>query len=60
MLTCWEVLAEAGDPRAADALTAALAYLDDFAARIDEPDLRAGFLHNVEAHATLAAARPKT
>ncbi|MGH9116664.1 MAG: hypothetical protein ACRD0A_01925 [Acidimicrobiales bacterium] len=57
LLTCWQILAEAGDLRAADALAAGPAYLDDFAGRIDEPDLRSGFLHDVAAHAALAAAR---
>ena len=34
-------------PRAAQALSTALAYLDDFAARIDDPKLRDGFLNQV-------------
>ena len=58
LLACWEILAEARDPRASHALQAGLDYLDDFAARIDDPELRTGFLSNIPAHATLAAARP--
>ncbi len=38
------------DPRATDVLRAAGAYLDDVAARIDEDDLREGFLRDVAAN----------
>jgi class 3 adenylate cyclase/tetratricopeptide (TPR) repeat protein len=57
VLTTWQVLAAAGDRRAADALTGALDYVDDFAGRIDDPELREGFLHDVSAHAVLGRAR---
>lgn len=56
VLGYWEALEEAADPRAAQALTAGRAYLDDFAARIGDPKLGDGFLHHVPAHVRLAAA----
>jgi class 3 adenylate cyclase/tetratricopeptide (TPR) repeat protein len=55
LLTVRDALAEAGDPRATDAVAAGAAYLDDFAGRIDDDELRAGFLHDVPAHVALAA-----
>ena len=60
LLARWEILAEARDPRADEALRAGLDFLDEFATRIDESQLRAGFLTGIPAHATLAAARPST
>ena len=56
VLGYWEALERAGDPRAAQALSTGLAYLDDFAARIDDPKLRDGFLNHVPAHVRLATA----
>lgn len=58
VLARWEILGSAGDPRAATALQAGLEFIEEFAARIDEPDLRDGFLTGIPAHASLAAARP--
>jgi tetratricopeptide (TPR) repeat protein len=54
---CWRVLTGLGDPRAADVLEAAGTFLDAIASRIDEDDLREGFLHRVPAHAELLEAR---
>jgi len=51
LLTCWEVLAAADDPRAAGVLATAREHLRRRAALIDEDAMRAGFL------ATPAAAR---
>ena len=53
----FEVLSAAGDHRAADALDAGLRYVEEFAARIDEDDLRESFTQRVPAHAALAAAK---
>jgi class 3 adenylate cyclase/tetratricopeptide (TPR) repeat protein len=58
LLARWEILAEAGDPDAGEALQAGAAFLDAFAARIDDAELRAGFLTGIPAHARLAAAGP--
>jgi class 3 adenylate cyclase/tetratricopeptide (TPR) repeat protein len=58
LLARWQILVEAGDRRADEALSAGLDLLDAFAARIDEPELRAGFLTGIPAHAVLRAARP--
>lgn len=57
LLARWEILSEAGDPRAAEALSAGVGFVDDFASRIDDPELRTGFLTGIPAHAVLGAAR---
>jgi tetratricopeptide (TPR) repeat protein len=51
--TCWQVLAARDDPRAPDVLRAAGTYFDEIAGRIDEDDLREGFLRRVPAHVEL-------
>jgi tetratricopeptide (TPR) repeat protein len=51
--TCWQVLVMRGDARAPDVLRAAGTYLDEIAGRIDEDDLREGFLRRVPAHVEL-------
>lgn len=58
LLARWEILVEAGDPRAPAALSAGLDLIDVFASRIDDPDLASGFLTGIPAHAILDAARP--
>ena len=58
--TCWQVLNSCHDPRAATVLLAASTYLDETAARIDEDDLRDGFLNHVPAHVELGRARRET
>jgi tetratricopeptide (TPR) repeat protein len=55
--TCWHVLAARDDPRAPVVLRAAGTYLDEIAGRIDEDDLRDGFLLRVPAHVELDGAR---
>ena len=55
--TCWQVLVAGDDPRATRVLRAAGAYLDEIAARIDEDDLREGFLRDVAANVELDEAR---
>jgi class 3 adenylate cyclase/tetratricopeptide (TPR) repeat protein len=55
--TCWRVLGAGDDPRAIRVLRAAGAYLDEIAARIDEDDLREGFLRHVAANVELDRAR---
>ncbi len=55
---CWRVVAEAGDPRAADTLRAGQAYLRGTADLITDPEQRAGFLA-VPVNAALLAARPE-
>ena len=57
--TCWQVLLAGDDPRATRVLRAAGAYLDDIAARIDEDDLREGFLRNVAANVELGRGPPR-
>jgi hypothetical protein len=52
-LACWRVLSMAGYPRAAAVLEAAGRFLDEVADRIDDPDLRTGFLEKVPAHVEL-------
>ncbi len=52
-LSCWHVLQECGDARAAAALDAARAYLDNAAALIDDDEMRESFLHNVPANVEL-------
>lgn len=54
---CWRVLAARHDTRTASVLLAAGSYLYDVADRIDEDDLKHGFLQNVPANAELLAAR---
>jgi hypothetical protein len=44
LVTCWDVLSAAGDPRAPGVLATARAYLDDRAALIDDEEMRAAFL----------------
>ncbi|HEX6888267.1 MAG TPA: adenylate/guanylate cyclase domain-containing protein, partial [Candidatus Nanopelagicales bacterium] len=56
LLARWEILARAGSSLAPEALRAAGQFLDEFAARIDEPDLRRGFLTGIPAHVQLRAA----
>ena len=58
--TCWQVLDSCHDPRAPIVLVAASTYLDETAARIDEEDLRDGFLNGVAAHVELRRARRET
>ena len=53
----FEVLSAAGDGRAADALAAGARYVSEFAALVDEDDLRESFTDRVPAHAEMAAAR---
>ena len=53
-LSCWHVLQECGDARAAAALDAARTYLDNAAAPIDDDAMRESFLHNVPANVELA------
>ena len=55
--TCRRVLLAGEDPRATTVLRAAGVFLDEIASRIDEDDLREGFLRNVPAHAELDRAR---
>ena len=56
-LTCWRVLAAAGDPRAADILASACADLQRLADKIPDPSLRHSYLDNVAAHRNLLAAQ---
>jgi class 3 adenylate cyclase/tetratricopeptide (TPR) repeat protein len=56
----WRVLDAAGDERREAVLAAAGTFLDELAGRIDEDDLREGFLERVPAHAELAAALGRT
>ncbi len=49
-LTCHQVLARAGDPRAAELLAVAHADLEALAATIGDSALRQRFLNNVPAH----------
>ncbi len=56
LLARWEILVEAGDERAGEALGAGLDFIETFASRIDDPELRSGFLTGIPAHARLRAA----
>ena len=56
LLARWEILVQAGDERAGDALRAGVDFIETFAARIDDPELRTGFLTGIPAHVTLGAA----
>ncbi len=58
LLARWEILVEAGDPRAREALKAGSDFVETFAARIDDSELRTGFLTDIPAHAVLRAAGP--
>ena len=60
ILCCWRVLCAAGDRRCGDVLDAAGAFLDEMASRIDEDDLRRGFLERVTSNVELMAARRGT
>jgi class 3 adenylate cyclase/tetratricopeptide (TPR) repeat protein len=53
-LACRDVLTVCSEPRAAEAIDAAHAYLRDMAARIDEDDLRGAFLQRVATNVALA------
>ncbi|MGZ5276922.1 MAG: hypothetical protein ACXWCU_13500, partial [Caldimonas sp.] len=55
-LTCYRVLAQAGDLRAAEWLTRAHAALQVQAATIPDPALRQGFLQNILYHREIVAA----
>jgi hypothetical protein len=55
-LTCWEALAEAGDPRSALLLTELHDHLHAEAGAIDDAALRAGFLSGVPEHRLIEAA----
>ena len=55
-LTCWRVLRQAGDGRAASVLGTAHAALQARAATIDEPVLRDGYLHRVPEHHAIVTA----
>ncbi len=44
LVTCWDVLSAAGDPRTSAVLATARAYLDHRAALIDDDEMRAAFL----------------
>ena len=52
-LTCYRVLAEVGDGRASDVLSASEAYLRQIAERIEDPAVRSSFLDNVATHREL-------
>ncbi len=56
LLTCHQVLAAAGDPRAAVPLERAHALLQSRAATIDDPALRASFLDRIAEHREIVAA----
>jgi tetratricopeptide (TPR) repeat protein len=55
-LSCYHVLARAGDPRAAEVLASAHAELQARAAAITDTALRHGFLNNVPEHREIVAA----
>jgi tetratricopeptide (TPR) repeat protein len=57
LLACWQILDEAADPRATEALWVGVEFLDRFAERIDEADLREGFRTGIPAHRALSEAR---
>ena len=52
--TCYQILAATGDAQAVPLLTLAYTQLQARADRIQEPQVRASFLHNVAAHRALA------
>ena len=52
--SCWQVLVDCGDPRAADAAEAAHVYVETSAALIDDEELRTSFLTRVPANVELA------
>ena len=54
--TCWQALAEAGDPRAAGLLTELHDHVHAEAEAIDDAALRAGFLSGVPEHRLIEAA----
>ena len=54
--TCWQALAEAGDPRAASLLTELHDHLHAEAEMIEDTALRAGFLSGVPEHGLIEAA----
>jgi class 3 adenylate cyclase/tetratricopeptide (TPR) repeat protein len=56
LLARWEILAGVDDHRADQALHAGVQVVQSFAERIDDPELRAGFLDRIPAHARLVAA----
>ncbi len=56
LLARWEILVQAGDPRGREALRAGVDFVETFASRIDDPELRTGFLTEIPAHAMLRAA----
>ena len=56
LLTCYQVLASAGDPRAPSLLDRAHALLQSRAATIDDPALRASFLTQIPEHREIVAA----
>jgi hypothetical protein len=53
LLACHEVLSDASDARATDVAALAASWLRDRAARIDDDELRAGFLEDVPFHRAL-------
>ena len=55
--TCWQALAEAGDPRAASLLAELHDHVHAEAEAIDDAALRAGFLSGVPEHRLIEAAR---
>jgi len=55
-LTCHQVLARAGDPRAAEVLASANATLQARAATINDATLRHSFLNNIPEHREMVAA----
>jgi hypothetical protein len=55
-LSCYQVLASVGDPRAGEVLSAAHAELQLRAQRIVDPNARHKFLHDVPHHHALTAA----
>ncbi len=56
LCTCHQVLAQAGDPRAAELLASAHAELQARADTVSDAALRASFLNNVPHHRTIAEA----
>ena len=51
--SCWRVLVDCGNPRAAEAATATRRYLQSSAAKIDDTELHASFLRRVPANIEL-------
>lgn len=56
LLTCYQALARAADPRAAELLASAHARLQTRAATITDAKLRLGFLNNIPEHREIVAA----